>query len=59
MLAQLSRQPPDQSMLDRMIRFVDIEPNRDEMALAMSMLGLSATHSMPQSLVGWRTFSPI
>ncbi|MES9991602.1 MAG: molecular chaperone TorD family protein [Candidatus Thiodiazotropha sp.] len=45
MLAQLLRLPPDRAMLDRVAGFAAIEPNRDEMALAMSMLGLSASDS--------------
>jgi TorA maturation chaperone TorD len=50
MLAQLLRQAPDQSMLDRVAGFAGIESTRDELALAMSMLGLSASESRPQAV---------
>ncbi|MES9944439.1 MAG: hypothetical protein B6D77_14980 [gamma proteobacterium symbiont of Ctena orbiculata] len=50
MLAQLLRQAPDQSMLDQVAGFAGIEPTRDELALAMSMLGLSASDSKPQAV---------
>lgn len=50
MLAQLLRQAPDQSMLDQVAGFTGVEPTRDELALAMSMLGLSATDSKPQAV---------
>ncbi|MEW8506827.1 MAG: molecular chaperone TorD family protein [Candidatus Thiodiazotropha sp.] len=50
MLAHLLRQPPDQVMLDRVAGFAAVEPNRDEMALAMSMLGLSAGDSRPEAV---------
>ncbi|MET0070191.1 MAG: molecular chaperone TorD family protein [Candidatus Thiodiazotropha sp.] len=50
MLAHLLRQSPDQTMLDRVAGFAAIEPSRDEMALAMSMLGLSATDSRPDAV---------
>jgi TorA maturation chaperone TorD len=50
MLAQLLRQSPDQATLDRVAGFASIEPNRDELALAMSMLGLSASKSQPHAV---------
>ncbi|MES9969016.1 MAG: molecular chaperone TorD family protein [Candidatus Thiodiazotropha sp.] len=50
MLAQLLRQAPDQGMLDQVAGFAGIEPTRDELALAMSMLGLSASDSKPQAV---------
>ncbi|WP_316365506.1 TorD/DmsD family molecular chaperone [Candidatus Thiodiazotropha sp. CDECU1] len=50
MLAQLLRQAPDQSMLDQVAGFAGIEPTKDELALAMSMLGLSASDSKPQAV---------
>jgi TorA maturation chaperone TorD len=50
MLAQLLRQSPDQSTLDRVASFAGIKPDRDEMALAMSMLGLSACNSLTQAV---------
>lgn len=50
MLAHLLRQSPDQGMLERVAGFAAIEPNRDEMALAMSMLGLSASDSRPDAV---------
>ena len=52
MLAQLLRQSPDQPMLDKVAGFAGIEPTRDELALAMSMLGLSASDSKPQAVNG-------
>ncbi|MES9897174.1 MAG: hypothetical protein ABW141_20035, partial [Candidatus Thiodiazotropha endolucinida] len=39
MLAQLLRQSPDQLMLEKVSGFATVEPTRDELALAMSMLG--------------------
>ena len=50
MLAQLLRHAPDQPMLDKVAGFAGIEPTRDELALAMSMLGLSASDSKPQAV---------
>ncbi|MCU7906538.1 MAG: molecular chaperone TorD family protein [Candidatus Thiodiazotropha sp. (ex Epidulcina cf. delphinae)] len=49
-LAQLLRHTPDQPMLDRVAGFAAIEPSRDELALAMSMLGLSASDSRPEAV---------
>ncbi|MCM8856188.1 MAG: molecular chaperone TorD family protein [Candidatus Thiodiazotropha sp.] len=50
LLAQLLRHMPDQPMLDQVAGFAGIEPSRDELALAMSMLGLSASDSRPESV---------
>ncbi|MEW8000321.1 MAG: molecular chaperone TorD family protein [Candidatus Thiodiazotropha endolucinida] len=50
MLAQLLRQSPDQLMLEKVSGFATVEPTRDELALAMSMLGLSASDSRPHAV---------
>ncbi len=47
LIATLLRTPPDQSTLDRVTQFSEVEPAGDEVSLAMSMLGLSATTSTP------------
>ncbi len=50
MLARLLRSPPDLSVLEQVAGFSDVEPRRDEMALAMSMLGLAAATSRPEAV---------
>ncbi|MFC1316248.1 MAG: molecular chaperone TorD family protein [gamma proteobacterium symbiont of Ctena orbiculata] len=50
MLAQLLRKSPDQLMLEKVSGFATVEPTRDELALAMSMLGLSASDSRPHAV---------
>ncbi|MCU7801605.1 MAG: molecular chaperone TorD family protein [Candidatus Thiodiazotropha sp. (ex Lucinoma borealis)] len=50
LLAQLLRHIPDQSTLDQVAGFAAIEPSRDELSLAMSMLGLSASDSRPDAV---------
>jgi TorA maturation chaperone TorD len=50
LLAQLLRDAPDQRMLDQVAGFAGVEPSRDELALAMSMLGLSASDSESQAV---------
>ncbi len=49
-LASLLRTVPEQSMLDQVAAFSAVDPNGDEMAVAMSMLGLSANTSKPEAL---------
>jgi TorA maturation chaperone TorD len=45
MLAQLLRNPPDQQTLNRVSEFAGLTAKTDELALSMSMLGLSANTS--------------
>jgi TorA maturation chaperone TorD len=42
MLAELLRQPPQQSLLDTVTGLADVVEQKDDFAIAMSMLGLSA-----------------
>lgn len=50
LLARLLRTPPDRKVLDQVAGFARIESRQDDMALAMSMLGLAATTSQPESV---------
>ncbi len=50
MLARLLRSAPDRAVLDQVAGFARIEPRQDEMALAMSMLGLAASTSQPEAV---------
>lgn len=50
MLAQLLRNSPDQETLDQVAIFADLSSKADELALAMSMLGLSATTSSSETV---------
>jgi TorA maturation chaperone TorD len=50
MLARLLRSSPDQAVLDQVSGFAQVEPQQDEMALAMSMLGLAASTSQPEAV---------
>ncbi|MES9979850.1 MAG: molecular chaperone TorD family protein [Candidatus Thiodiazotropha sp. 6PLUC5] len=50
MLAQLLRNSPDQETLDQVAIFADLSAKADELALAMSMLGLSATTSSSETV---------
>ena len=50
MLAQLLRNPPDQQLLSQVSAFADLTSNADELALSMSMLGLSATTSNSETV---------
>ena len=50
MLARLLRSSPDGSVLDRVAGFAEVEPAQDELALAMSMLGLAASTSRPEAV---------
>ncbi len=45
LLAQLLRNPPDRPVLDRVSAFAGLTSEVDELALSMSMLGLSAASS--------------
>ncbi len=45
LLARLLRSPPERQVLDQVAGFANIESQRDEMALAISMLGLAANTS--------------
>jgi len=50
MLATLLRSSPDSSVLERVAGFAEVEPTRDELAFAMSMLGLAASTSRPEAV---------
>lgn len=50
LLAGLLRSAPDQPALDQVAGFSSIEPTQDELALAMSMLGLAAKTCSPESI---------
>ena len=50
MLAQLLRNSPDQQILDQVAVFAELSSKADELALAMSMLGLSATTSRSETV---------
>ncbi len=50
LLARLLRSPPEREVLDQVAGFAGIESRRDEMALAMSMLGLAANTSRPEAV---------
>jgi TorA maturation chaperone TorD len=50
LLARLLRNPPDRSVLDQVAGFAQVDGRQDEMALAMSMLGLAAGTSQPESV---------
>ena len=47
MLAALLRNPPEQAVLDRVTGLADVVEDKDDFAIAMSMLGLSARASSP------------
>jgi TorA maturation chaperone TorD len=50
MLARLLRSTPDAQVMQQVAGFSQVEAEQDEMALAMSMLGLAATTSTPDSV---------
>ncbi|MCW8902293.1 TorD/DmsD family molecular chaperone [Sedimenticola sp.] len=50
LLASLLSRPPDQERLDWVSGFAPVEQTGDEMALAMSMLGLAATTCRPEAI---------
>jgi TorA maturation chaperone TorD len=50
LLARLLRSPPDAEVLDQVAGFAGIDTRQDDMALAMSMLGLAATSSRPDTV---------
>jgi TorA maturation chaperone TorD len=50
LLARLLRSPPDHEVLKQVAGFAGIESRRDELALAMSMLGLAANTSHPEAV---------
>lgn len=50
MLARLLRSPPDEQVLAQVAGFSGIAPQQDEMALAMSMLGLAAATCRPEAV---------
>ncbi len=50
LLSRLLRNPPDRSVLDQVAGFAQVDGQQDEMALAMSMLGLAAGTSQPESV---------
>ncbi|MCU7853951.1 MAG: molecular chaperone TorD family protein [Candidatus Thiodiazotropha sp. (ex Monitilora ramsayi)] len=50
LLARLLRSPPDNQVMAQVSGFAKVEPVQDEMAIAMSMLGLSASTSDPKAV---------
>ena len=50
MLARLLRASPDGAVLQQVAGFTRVEPKQDELALAMSMLGLAASTSNPEAV---------
>lgn len=50
MLAALLRSIPEQSLLDQVACFADIDGGGDEMTIAMSLLGLAAEKRSPESI---------
>ncbi|MET0090572.1 MAG: molecular chaperone TorD family protein [Candidatus Thiodiazotropha sp.] len=50
LLSRLLRTPPDQSVLDQVSGFAEVDAQQDEMTLAMSMLGLAAGTSRPEAV---------
>jgi len=50
MLARLLRTPPDQQVLEQVSGFARVATRQDEMALAMSVLGLAASTSHPEAV---------
>ena len=50
LLAALLRNYPDEQLLQQVAGFAEVKPEGDELALSMSMLGLSATTSEPSSV---------
>ncbi|MCU7807321.1 MAG: molecular chaperone TorD family protein [Candidatus Thiodiazotropha sp. (ex Semelilucina semeliformis)] len=50
LLARLLRSPPDSQVMAQVAGFAKVEPVQDEMAIAMSMLGLSASTSDPKAV---------
>ncbi|MCU7810149.1 MAG: molecular chaperone TorD family protein [Candidatus Thiodiazotropha sp. (ex Notomyrtea botanica)] len=50
LLARLLRSPPDSQVMAQVAGFTKVEPMQDEMAIAMSMLGLSASTSEPKAV---------
>jgi len=49
-LARLLRSPPDRQILDQVSGFARVPAQQDEMALAMSVLGLAASTSRPDAV---------
>ena len=50
MLAALLRNPPEQAVLNRLTGLADVVEDKDDFAIAMSMLGLSARAASPPEL---------
>ncbi len=50
MLATLLRQPPQQDVLNTVTGLADVVAEKDDFAIAMSMLGLSARAATPNEL---------
>ena len=50
MLARLLRSPPDIQVMQQVAGFAKVESKQDEMTLAMSMLGLAASTSDPETV---------
>ncbi|MCU7845885.1 MAG: molecular chaperone TorD family protein [Candidatus Thiodiazotropha sp. (ex Monitilora ramsayi)] len=50
MLARLLRSPPDRQVMQQVAGFAKVESKQDEMTLAMSMLGLAASTSSPETV---------
>lgn len=50
MLATLLRQPPEQDVLNTVTGLADVVEDKDDFAIAMSMLGLSARSATPDNL---------
>ena len=50
LLASLLRRAPDRSALDRVTGFAAVDPARDDLTIAMSMLGLAASSCEPRAV---------
>ena len=50
LLAALLRSPPEQALLDHVAELAAIEQTNDELSLAISMLGLAAKDSSPETI---------
>ena len=50
LLAALLRSPPEQELLDHVAELAAIEQTNDELSLAISMLGLAAKDSSPETI---------
>ncbi len=50
LLAALLRSPPEQALLDHVAELAAVEQTNDELSLAMSMLGLAARDSAPETI---------